>query len=242
VNPWCAPAGLARPPRRPRPDRTEDGGEAAGRHVSRAPEISPRPPSSRPEPEEREVGRGEEREGADLALGGASTVAQPPSGRGCATSSAIGIRGPAAARPWVRPRGDTSPPEVLPETSRHGGWMRIRGWRRESCRGTGRWRAAVVGHRSRWRTGRGGGGIREGGGRLGEERERVRVGAARLRCNFQRVEGLFAKLAGGGAGVSAARHVDREMRGAKETAGAFHFSDSTPPRQTWGTWSGPAVG
>jgi hypothetical protein len=63
VNPWCAPAGLARPPRRPRPDRAEDGGEAAGRHVSGAPEICPRPPSSRPEPEEREVGGGEEREG-----------------------------------------------------------------------------------------------------------------------------------------------------------------------------------
>jgi hypothetical protein len=51
--------------------------------------------------------------------------------------------------------------------------MGIRGWRRESCRGTGRWRATVVGHRSRWRTGRGGGGMREGGGRLGEERERA---------------------------------------------------------------------
>jgi hypothetical protein len=160
-----------------------------------------------------------------MPLGAAPTVAQPPSGRGCATSSAVGIRGPALARPWVRPCGDTSPPEVLPETSRHGGWMGIRGWMRESCRGTGRCRASVVGHRSRWRTGRGGGGMREGGGRLGEERERVRVGAAVLRCNFQRVEGLFAKLAGGGTGASAARHVDREMRGAKETAGAFHFPD-----------------
>jgi hypothetical protein len=36
---------------------------------------------------------------------------------------------------------------------------------------------------------------------LGEERERVRVGAAGLRCNFERVEGLSAKLAGGGAGI-----------------------------------------
>jgi hypothetical protein len=69
--------------------------------------------------------------------------------------------------------------------------------------------------------------MQKGGGRLGEERERVRVGAAGLHCNFRRAEGLFAKLAGGGAGASAARHVDREMRGAKETTLAFHFSDAT---------------
>jgi hypothetical protein len=56
---------------------------------------------------------------------------------------------------------------------------------------------------------------------LGEERERVRVGAAGLRCNFQRVEGLFAKLAGGGAGASAARHVDSEMRGARKRQELF---------------------
>jgi hypothetical protein len=55
---------------------------------------------------------------------------QPPFGRGCTASSAVGIRGPTTARPWVRPHGDTSPPEVLPETSRHRGWMGIRGWRR----------------------------------------------------------------------------------------------------------------
>jgi hypothetical protein len=72
---------------------------------------------------------------------------------------------------------------------------------------------------------------RRDAGRRREKKGRERVdaqavrGAAGLRCNFQRAEGLFAKLTGGGAGASAARHVDREMRGAKETAVAFHFSD-----------------
>jgi hypothetical protein len=114
--------------------------------------------------------------------------------------------------------------------------------RRESCRGGGvgeppswgiggggehagvRWRQTERGVKGRRRRRRDAGRRREKKGRERVDAQAVR-GAAGLRCNFQRAEGLFAKLTGGGAGASAARHVDREMRGAKETAVAFHFSD-----------------
>jgi hypothetical protein len=123
VNPWCAPAGLARPPRRPQPDRAEDGGEAAGRHVSGAPEISPRPPSSPPEPEEREVGGGEEREGADLALGAAPTVAQQPSGRGCATRTPSAFVAPSRHDPGCIPVGIHRRPRCCRrQAATEGGW------------------------------------------------------------------------------------------------------------------------